>query len=145
MSAQRVEAPIVVTIGFAARAEGDGVAYAELGATDQREASLVRVAFHCRPMPALRGRDVAYAALHALAADLLGRGVRRVSLRMDDAAVSLDLAERRAVPAALAIPYVTLRCTLNRYREAAVLYAPDRTSRDLTARARAEVSLNIAA
>jgi hypothetical protein len=95
--------------------------------------------------PALQGRDVAYAALGALATELLRRGVGSVALRTENAELVADLAERRAVPAALTVPYVKLRCTLNRFREASVTCGEDRATRDLTARARAEVCLNVAA
>ncbi len=135
--------PVVVNVGFAAGNGGDGVAYAALRGSDGTE-SVVRVGFRCRALAALRGRDIAYAALAALADDLLRREVRDVVFRIDDAELPVDLRERRALPAALTVPYVVLRCKLNRFRRAAVVVA-DASSRDLTARAKAEVSLNIAA
>ncbi len=144
MSRTRGKAPpIVVTIGFAAGSGGDGVAYAALR-TVQGAESIVRVGFRCRPLAALRGRDIAYAALAAVAEDLLRRDLRDVAFRIDDAELPVDLSARRALPAALTVPYVTLRCKLNRFRGATVTSA-DGASRDLTARARAEVSLNVAA
>lgn len=135
--------PIVVTVGFAAGNGGDGVAYAALRAVNGLE-SIVRVGFRCRPLAALRGRDVAYAALSAVAEDLLRRDLRDVALRIDDTELPLDLSARRALPAALTVPYVVLRCKLNRFRVATVACAHG-ASRDCTARARAEVSLNVAA
>jgi len=135
--------PVVVTVGFAAGSGGEGVAYAALRGADRPE-SIVRVGFRCRPLAALRGRDIAYAALAAVAEDLLRRDFRDVAFRIDDTELPVDLAARRAVPAALTVPYVALRCKLNRFRSASVTCA-EGASRDLTARARAEVSLNVAA
>jgi len=136
--------PAVVTIGFAAGAEY-GVAYAALGGTDERPESLVRVGFRCRPLPALTGRDITYAALQSVAGELLQRGLEAVELRIADGTLPLDLAERRALPSALIVPYVTLRCTLNRFAVASVGVTASRLARDLTARARAEALLNVAA
>jgi hypothetical protein len=132
------------TVGFAAGPAGSGVAYAALVGADGRE-SLVRVGFASPSRPALRGRDVAYAALEAVARALLARGVRRVEVRIDDLHLPVDLAERRALPPALEIPYVALRCALNRFACAEVVVATEPAARDLTARARAEASLGIAA
>lgn len=134
-----------VIVGFAAGRRGDGVVYASIPEADDGEGSLIRVDFRCRPLPALGGRDVAYAAVEALAAELLRRGHRAMTLHVDDPMLATDLADRRAVPGALTLPYVRLRCTLNRFREATVIAAADRTTRDLTARARAEATLTVAA
>jgi hypothetical protein len=98
-----------------------------------------------RPLPALLGRDVGYAALRAVVAELIHRRIRPVEIRVADATLAEDLACRRDLPAALVVPYVTLRCALNRLPGAAVVPAVERTVHDLTARARAEVSLNVAA
>ncbi len=135
----------VAIVGFAAERRGDGVAYASILEADGREGSLIRVGFRCRPLPALSGRDIAYAALEAIASDLLRRGYRAIELRADDPALAVDLADRRPVPGALTIPYVRLRCTLNRFREATFVSSADRITRDLTARARAEATLTVAA
>jgi len=143
MSATRGSKTVVATIGFAASEHG-GAAYAFIGGSPQRPGALVRVAFPCRPLAALLGRDVAYAAVAAVAEELLRRGVHSVEFRVDDATLPLDLSERRSVPAALIVPYVTLRCTLNRFARATVASAGP-VARDLTARARAEVSLHVAA
>jgi hypothetical protein len=148
MSQQRESKELVaVTVGFAAGADGAGVAYAALrrSAESGARGSLVRVGFTCRPLPSLRGRDVAYAALDAVAAALLERGIRSVEIELDDESVPLDLAERRSLPGALILPYVSLRCRLNRFRHVRVAAARDGVARDLTARARAEVSLHVAA
>jgi hypothetical protein len=145
MSRTRVVSPIVVTVGFAAVAGGEGVAYAVLRGTPDGTESLVRVGFRCRPSTALHGRDVAYAALGAVASELLRRNVERIELRTQSAELGADLDERRNVPQSLIVPYVSLRCALNRFREARVRVSDERTIRDLTARALAEASLHIAA
>lgn len=131
-----------VTAGFAAD-ERHGVIYAMVESGGRE--SLVRVGFACRPLPVLQGRDVAYYALDALAVELLERGLDRVEFRIDDDHLPLDLAERRTVPGPLIVPYVALRCNLNRFAEATVRRASGGVGRDLSARARAEVSLDIAA
>ena len=136
---------VTATLGFAANSAGDGVAYVALGEADGRIGSLVRVAFRCPPLAALRGRDVAYAATEAVAAHLLGRGLRTVAFAFDDVSLARDLVERAAVPAALTIPYVRLRCTLNRFTHVDLHAVEDRSTRDLGARARAEVALAVAA
>lgn len=131
-----------MTVGFAAD-ERHGIAYALVGSGGR--GSLVRVGFACRPLPALRGRDIAYFALDAIAAELHHRGLDRADIRIDDEYLSADLTQRRSVPNTLIVPYVALRCKLNRFREATVSYAGGAVARDLTARARAEISLDIAA
>jgi hypothetical protein len=107
--------------------------------------SLVRVGFGCRSLPVLCGRDVAYYALDALLDELLQRGVDRAEIRIDDEHLLADLAERRSVPSALIVPYVRLRCKLNRFAAAAVVRASGAVVRDLSVRARAEASLDFAA
>jgi hypothetical protein len=136
-----------VTVGFAAEAGGAGIAYAALHRSSESggRGSLVRVGFTCRPLSSLLGRDVAYAALDAVAAVLLERGIRRVEFALDDERLPVDLAERRSLPGTLIVPYVALRCRLNRFQAVCVTAARDGAARDLTARARAEVSLHVAA
>jgi hypothetical protein len=145
MSRQRMDRHVVVTVGFAARERGGGVAYAAVPGTGAAEGSVVRVGFPCRPLPALLGRDVAYAALTAVAETLLRQGAATVEFRTEDRNVPADLAERRALPPALTVPYVALRCKLNRFASATVATVSDRVTRDLTARARADALLDVAA
>jgi hypothetical protein len=139
--------PVLVVLGFAAGIDGRGVAYATLCRSfeSSRRESSIRLVFTCRPLPALAGRDVAYAALDAIAAALLERDVRDVEIAIDDSLLPIDLAERRSVPSPLIVPYVALRCRLNRFRRVRVTAAKDGLARDLSARARAEVSLHVAA
>jgi hypothetical protein len=133
------------TLGFAANSAGDGVAYVALCEADDRDETVVRVTFRCRPLPALRGRDIAYAATEAVAAHVLRRGLRAVALVFDDVSLLRDLADHAPVPAPLTIPYVRLRCTLNRFDSVDLRAIGDQSSRDLGARARAEVALAVAA
>jgi len=146
MSRSREDHPTQITIGFAAPDDGGAsVALARLHGDVRRPESLVRVGFRCRPLLALHGRDVAYIAVEAVAAELLRRGLRSAAFSVADADLVADLAGRRAVPASLTIPYVRLRCTLNRFAAVSVEAGDEGSLRDLTARARAEVCLSIAA
>lgn len=135
------------TVGFAADQRGEGVAYARLarpsGAGAGRGA-LVRVPFRLQRMPALLDREVGYAALTAVATHLKERGIERVGFVVDDARLVEDLHERRDVPQPLGLPYVRLGCALNQFREYDV--APLRgDGSDLSARARAEIAMHVAA
>jgi hypothetical protein len=144
-SRKPTDRPVSISVGFAASDGGSGVAYATLRKADGTSGSLVRVGFRCRPLSALHGRDVAYQALIAVAKDALRRELGCIEMRVGDGEIALDIERRRSVPQALMIPYVVLRCALNRFREARVIAVEDETVRDLTARARAEVSLGVAA
>ncbi len=133
-----------VTLGYAATSEATGVAYARVRIMEREH--LLRVHFACRPLPALHGRDIAYAAVEAVAARLLARGIRQAVFEVTEPELVADLDGRRNVPPPLSMPYVTLRCRLNRFTAARIVLAQDeRCGRDLEARARAEVSLDIAA
>lgn len=145
MSTSTHDSVVTATLGFAASSAGDGVAYVALVGADDRNETLVRVAFRCRPLPALRGRDIAYAATEAVAAHLHRRGIRSVALAFDDASLERDLIEHASVPATLTIPYVRLRCALNRFARVDLRAIDDGSTRDLGARARAEVALAVAA
>jgi hypothetical protein len=140
----------VATIGYAADDRGHGIAYAKIWSTAAeadrtRLESVTRVEFHVRVRPALRGREVAYAAVEAVAAKLVEAKVAIAELRVADAQLATDLEQRRAVPADLQLPYIALRCTLNRLASFSVVACDDGTARDLTARARAELMLDRAA
>jgi hypothetical protein len=142
MSARRRKSQLtLVTAGFAAD-ERHGICYATVG--DGARETLVRVEFACRPLAVLQGRDVAYCALDALAGELLRRRIQRVEIHLDDDRLLEDLSERRAVPNPLIVPYVALRCKLNRF-DAATVRRADGAARDFSARARAEIFLDIAA
>ena len=137
--------PTPVSVGFAVHPGGAGVAFAALHEADGGR-SVVRIAFRCRPLVALGGRDVAYAALAAVAGALLECGRRDVVFRVAEAGLVTDLTQRRTLPAALTVPYVELRCRLNRFATARFDVRPgDPAVRELTARARAEASFDIAA
>ena len=133
----------IVHIGFAFGANGSGVVYTAIrGAGEEATACTT---FALRAKPALEGRDVAYAALAAVVGELLRRGLRSVEIRLDDARLAEDLAERRGVPQMLVVPYVALRCALNRFGTVRIVAFRNRTIRDLATRALADVSFEIAA
>ena len=135
--------PLRATVGYAANSGGDGVAYVALHGSGPVAAE--RVAFKVRRHPALRGREVGYVALREVALKLLGDDRRSVRFIVDDESLAVDLNERRALPGALAMPYVALRCVLNRFSAAEVVHGPSNETGDLRARALAEVSLRVAA
>ena len=95
--------------------------------------------------PALRGRDVGYAALAAVAGAVRDRGVRRATFHIDDQALADDLREHRTVPSALGVPYVKLRCLLNRFDHVEIVASATHALHDLSARARADAALDVAA
>jgi len=129
---------IAVTIGFAASENGAGVAYAEI--VSPKGERTWRVPFSVHRAPALLEREVGYDAVAAVGARLLAAGCRRVELRIADDRLMEDLAQRRELPAALALRYVRLGCLLNRFESARVVDGGD-VAAGLTARARAEVAL----
>ena len=133
---------IETSVGFAVNEGGAGVAYAavHVGATT----TLERVAFELKSRTNGR-RAAGYAALAALAQRLLAGGYMSVRFAIEDDSLAADLSERRSVPQALALPYVALRCGLNRFDSAEVVYAPWAETSDLSARALAEASLRVAA
>lgn len=127
--------------GYAADAQGDGVAYVRLMLGAPR---VLRVPFRVKRYPVLLDREVGYAALAAIASTLRRRGIEQVRLIIDDERLAADLAEHRDVPAALTLAYVRLRCALNQFKEYDVAASPGGES-DLTARARSEAAMHVAA
>ena len=148
---KRIQRKALAIVGYAAGSDGRGLVYAKIwSAADARTGTpkvepVVRVGFRSPVRPALRGREIAYAAVEAVARELLQAKIDAVELRVADAQLATDLAERRAVPADLQLPYIALRCTLNRFASFSVVACNDGTARDLTARARAEIMLDSAA
>lgn len=127
--------------GFAADERGNGVAYVRL--TLRGASKILRVPFTVKRYPALLNREVGYAALAAAAAALHQRGIERVRFTIDDAQLAGDLREHREVPVALTLAYVRVRCALNQFKTYDIALAPAES--DLTARARGEASMNVAA
>lgn len=143
MGSKRTGQPIIeATIGAAADPAGNGLAYVSVQTRASRK--LLRVPFSVRRYAALDDREVAYAATAAAAERLRELGCTRVALGVDDLRLVDDLRERRDVPMPLSIPYVKLGCALNKFSEVH-LRAGGSTSEDLTARARAELILHVAA
>lgn len=128
--------------GFAADAQGNGVAYARL--TLAGTPRVLRVTFTVKRYPALLDREVGYAALTAIGSVLHRRGIERVRFTVDDANLASDLREHREVPAPLTLAYVRLRCALNQFKEYDIAVSAAGES-DLTARARSEAAMHVAA
>ncbi len=131
-----------VAVGFAADSQGSGVAYVRVG--DAAAARVLRVPFMVKRYPALLDREVGYGALVAVSVALRRRGIERVRFVVDDARLSGDLLEHRDVPSALTLAYVRLGCALNQFREYEIAGSPQGES-DLSARARSEVAMHVAA
>jgi len=129
--------------GYAADDSGNGVAYVRMSFKEGGP-RVLRVAFRVQRQPALSGREVGYAALTAVCAAVRRRGLDFVRFAVDDAALIADLQKPDNVPPPLAMPYVRLGCGLNQFRryEIAALPASDA---DLTARARSEAAMHVAA
>jgi hypothetical protein len=132
-----------VELGFAADSFGSGIACARVVEAG-RERTL-RVPFTLRPMPALLGRDVAYAALTAVADEVRALDTSVAEFVVQDERLGLDLSLRRSLPGALSLPYVRLRCALNRFREATVTCRITPETTHLTDLARCEIGLLAAA
>ena len=134
------KAMVQVQLGYAADRLGEGITYARL--TTRTGERLVRVAFRVQRFDGLGGREIGYAALTALATMLRERGIDRIAFSLGDTELVADCNERRDVPPPLVLPYVRLRCALNRYAAYALDAGGDP---DLEARARAELVLHPAA
>jgi hypothetical protein len=132
-----------VKIGYAADERGEGVAYALV--SDVGGEWTLRSAFRVRRVRGLGGREVAFAALAAVVAALRTRGTRALDIEVGDDTVAAEIEGRRPIPPALAMPYVTLRCALNGLGQARIRSVGGAATADLEARARAEVSLHVAA
>ena len=142
MKPLRMAPMVTVAVGFAANEQGEGIAYVQVG--DAAKARTLRVPFSVKRYPALLDREVGYAALTVVGTILRRRGLERAHLTIDDACLTRDLHERRDVPAPLTLAYVRLRCALNQFQEYEIANSPSSPS-DLTARARSDVAMHVAA
>jgi hypothetical protein len=134
---------VTASVGYAADDRGNGVAYVRM-ILKGGGPRVLRVAFRVQRQPALSGREVGYAALTAVCGALRRRGLDFVRLAVEDSALIAELKQRDTVPPPLAMPYVRLGCALNQFRryEIAAMKPGDA---DLTARARSEAALHVAA
>ena len=133
---------IEAATGFAADAQGNGVAYVRLVLAGAPR--VLRFPFTVKRYPALSDREVGYAALSAAGSVLRRRGIERVRFTVDDALLARDLREHRDVPGPLTLAYVHLRCALNQFKEYDIVPSASGES-DLTQRARSEVAMHVAA
>jgi hypothetical protein len=132
-----------VVVGFAHDGSGRGIAYAAVAGGGAR--GVMRVPFAAVPLPLYAGREVGYAAVAAVGAELRRRGFARIRVRLGDEQIVRDLAAPAVVPPALGMPYVRARCALNGFAAARVERADPREVADLEGRARAELQLRTAA
>jgi hypothetical protein len=131
---------VQVQLGYAADRLGEGISYARL--TTRAGERLVRVAFRVQRFEGLSGREISYAALTGVATMLRERGLERAVFLLADADLVADCTTRRPVAPPLVLPYVRLRCALNRFAEYDLHAGEDP---DLEGRARAELVLHTAA
>ncbi|MFN2448878.1 MAG: hypothetical protein ABR508_03665 [Candidatus Baltobacteraceae bacterium] len=131
---------IAAALGFAAGERGEGIAYVRFPGVEC--ARVLRVPFTVKRFAGLQDREVGYAAVRAVAEVLRKRGAAAAAFHIEDPALAGDLREHRDVPAALTLAYVRLRCALNRFDRYEVHAAAES---DLTARARSEAALHVAA
>lgn len=129
-----------VAIGYAADVQGRGIAYARL--QKGRRTRIVQSVFEVRRHAGLAEREVGYAALEALLRSLRVH-TPVLNIELEDLEIAADLTKRREFPVQLMLPYVRVRCALNAFQTWTIT-ASD-AARDLTSRARAELSLRIAA
>lgn len=132
-----------VVLGYAADERGRGIAYAAVSTGNAT--GVVRLPFSVPPMPALEGLEQGYAAVAALASHLKARGVGRVRIRVADERVAVDLSGAGTPPKALAMLYVTARCSLRALGPIRLETGGSTDVGDLAARAQAEVGLHAAA
>ena len=130
---------VEATVGYAADERGNGLAYARL--TGARTRRLLRVGFRVAGNP-VSDRAAGYAALTAVTRALCRRGVRDVRFVIGDAEFADEVATGQHVAPSLVLPYVALRCALNAL---AKFHLQPGATDELTQRARAEVTLNVAA
>ncbi len=133
---------IHATIGFAADEHGRGLAYARL--RGRGGSKVLRLPFELKGNSELLEREVGYAALNVVAERLRAGGAERVSFAIDDPQLVSDLGEHREIPPALNLAYVRLGCALNQFREHRIARTRG-SAADLTARAKAEIAMLIAA
>lgn len=126
-------------VGYAAGAK-TGVAYVRL--SGPQPDSILRLPFDLSKTGGPAPREAGYAAVIAAVRALHRRGIRRLNLRVNDAALVADLSAHREVPQAVVLPYVRLRCALNQFDAVELESGADD---DLTQRAKAEIVTNVAA
>ena len=108
-------------------------------------AAIVRLPFAVAPLSGLDGLERGYAAVAAVGAYLKARGYARIRLRIGDERVVADLSGSGSPPKSLAMAYVKVRCILHGLGSVRLEVADPVETRDLTARATAEVELHAAA
>ena len=142
-NSRRARSAADVAVGYAADQHGHGVVYAAINSGSA--ARIVRLTFSAAPLPALDGLENGYAALAAVGAHLKARGFGRLRIRVGDSRVVADLNGAGSPPKALTMAYVRTRCVLHGLGAVRLETAEPIEIRDLAARARAEVGLNVAA
>lgn len=142
-NSRRIRPAADVAVGYASNDHGRGLAYACVNTGSN--AAIVRLPFTVAPLPALDGLERGYAAVTAVGAFLKARGYARIRLRIGDERVVADLSGTGSPPKSLAMAYVKVRCILHGLGSVRLEVADPIETRDLTARAAAEVELYAAA
>jgi hypothetical protein len=141
MKARKVGPVVEATVGYAADRYGRGLAYIAIKRSPEAPL-LLRASFFVKRQPGLGGREVGYAALAKAASLLSERNVRRARFGIADSELVADMAEHREVAPPLMLPYIKLGCALNQFAD---FHIEPASTDDLTARARAELALTLAA
>ena len=148
MKARKMGPVVEATVGYAADRYGRGLAYIAIkrcrpyGGLALEAPLLLRASFFVKRQPGLGGREVGYAALAKAASLLSERNVHRARFEIADSELIADVAEHREVAPPLMLPYIKLGCALNQFAE---FHLEPGSTDDLTARARAELALTLAA
>ena len=140
MRATRKKPLVEVVAGYAAGAQGAGVAYAHVCGDGRQK--VLRLDFRVSAPRECYDRAAGYAALTAIVRALCKQGIRAVRFVIGDAEFAREITTGRRVDERLAIPYVRLRCAMNSLANVDVQAG---SVDDLTQRARAEAALNVAA
>lgn len=135
------KSPLVeVAAGYAAGAQGAGVAYARVSGHGQPK--VWRLGFRLSGPCECRDRAAGYAALTELVRALFKRGIRSARFVIGDQDFAREITTGERVDERLALSYVRLRCATNSLAKFDVQAG---CTDDLTQRARAEAALNVAA
>lgn len=130
-------------VGYAANANGFGIAYVRIQSGPQT--GLLRVPFRVSSRLGPFDREAGYAAVTAVSRKLAEKQIDPVMIHIEDECLIEEVCGHRKLPASLSLSYVRLGCALNGLAACGLEKIAAGEAADLTARARAEVHLTVAA